>query len=48
LKDDVENYIARQIKAGAMDMKDAQRRIAEDWTEFLDVALAAKKGPKKN
>jgi hypothetical protein len=48
LKDDVENYIARQIKAGALDMKDAQRRIAEDWTQFLDVALAAKKGPKKN
>jgi hypothetical protein len=30
LKDDVENFIARQIKAGAMDMRDAQRRIAED------------------
>ena len=47
LKDDVENFIARQIKAGAMDMKDAQRRIAEDWTQFVDVALSAKRGPKK-
>ena len=47
LKDDVENFIARQIKAGAMDMKDAQRRIAEDWTQFIEVAERAKLGPKK-
>ena len=48
LKDDVENYLARQIKAGKIPLKEAQKGIAEDWTQYLDDALAAKLGKKKN
>jgi len=48
LKDDVENYLARQIKAGKIALKEAQQGIAEDWTQYLEDALAAKLGKKKN
>jgi hypothetical protein len=48
LKDDVENYLARQIKAGNINLEDAQKGIAEDWTQYLDDARAAKQGRKKN
>jgi hypothetical protein len=37
-KDIVENYLAAQIRAGKMDLSDVQRRIAEDWTQFIDEA----------
>jgi len=47
LKDDVENYLARQIKAGKIPLKEAQKGIAEDWTQYLDDALDAKLGKKK-
>jgi hypothetical protein len=46
-KDDVENYVARQIKDGKIGLKEAQQGIAEDWTQFLDDALAVKLGKKK-
>jgi hypothetical protein len=46
-KDDVENYLARQIKDGKIGLKEAQQGIAEDWTQFLDDALAVKLGKKK-
>ena len=46
-KDDVENYLARQIKDGKIGVKEAQQGIAEDWTQFLDDALAVKFGKKK-
>ena len=44
MKDDVENYLAAQIKAGKIDLGVAQRGIAEDWTQFLEAALARKHG----
>ena len=47
LKDDVENYLAAQIKAGKIDLRTAQRGIAEDWTQFLDAAIARKLGRPK-
>jgi hypothetical protein len=46
LKDDVKNYLAREIKAGSRDLKEAQKGIAEDWTQYLDDALAVKHGKK--
>jgi len=47
LKDDVENFLARQIKAGKIGLSEAQNGIAEDWTQFLDEALAVKHGKKR-
>ena len=43
-KDAVENYLAREVKAGRMDLSAAQHGIAEDWTQFL--AAANKSGAK--
>jgi hypothetical protein len=40
-KDTVENFLAMQVKAGRMDLIDAQRGIATDWTQFLDTARQA-------
>jgi len=40
-KDAVENYLARQVKTGAMDLEAAQQGIATDWSQFLDAARAA-------
>ena len=37
-KDQVENYLAAQVRAGAMSLDEAQRGIASDWTQYLDVA----------
>lgn len=34
-KDRVENYLAREVKAGRMQLRDAQRGIAEDWTQYI-------------
>lgn len=40
-KDLVENYLAREVKAGHIELATAQRGIAEDWTQFLDDARKA-------
>jgi hypothetical protein len=40
-KDTVENFLAMQVRAGRMDLIDAQRGIATDWTQFLDAARRA-------
>jgi hypothetical protein len=37
-KDTVENYLAKMVKTGQMDLGEAQRGIATDWTQYLDVA----------
>ena len=37
-KDLVEDYLAAQVKAGAMNLSTAQRAIAKDYTQFLDDA----------
>jgi hypothetical protein len=37
-KDTVENFLAMQVRAGRMDLIDAQRGIATDWTQFLEEA----------
>jgi len=34
-KDRVENYLAREVKAGRMQLRDAQQGIAEDWTQYI-------------
>jgi hypothetical protein len=39
-KDRVENFLAAQVKSGAMDLETAQKGIAEDWTQFLPEAKA--------
>ena len=36
--DTVENFLAMQVRAGRMDLMDAQRGTATDWTQFLEVA----------
>jgi hypothetical protein len=38
MKDHVENYLAEQVRSGQMPLDSAQRGIATDWTQFLDVA----------
>lgn len=40
-KDHVENYLAREIKAGRIALEDAQKGIATDWTQYIDAATAA-------
>ena len=40
-KDIVENFLARQVKTGKMDLAKVQNGIAEDWTQYLDVAKKA-------
>jgi len=46
-KDAVENFLAAEVRAGRISMADAQKGVAEDWTQFLDAARKpAKKGKK--
>jgi hypothetical protein len=40
-KDGVENYLARLVKDGQIDLSEAQRGIATDWTQYLDAARRA-------
>lgn len=35
IKDAVENYLAREVKAGRISQDDAQRGIAEDWSRYI-------------
>lgn len=37
-KDLVENYLAAEIRAGNRDLREVQKGIAEDWTQYLDAA----------
>jgi hypothetical protein len=37
-KDTVENFLVMQVREGQMDISEAQKRIATDWTQFLDEA----------
>jgi hypothetical protein len=46
-KDQVENYLAAQLKAGKITKKDAQEGIATDWTQYIDAADAFYKKHKK-
>jgi len=34
----VENYLTARVKGGSMDLAEAQKEIARDWTQFLDTA----------
>lgn len=38
-KDRVENYLAREVKAGRIPLEAAQRGIASDWTQYLKDSL---------
>jgi hypothetical protein len=40
-KDGVENYLAKMVKTGQMDLGAAQHGIATDWTQYLDAARRA-------
>jgi len=40
-KDTVENFLARQVRDGKIDLKEAQKGIATDWTQFLQSAQDA-------
>jgi hypothetical protein len=41
-KDLVETYVHRQVCAGALDLADAQQRLAADWTRLLEAATQAR------
>jgi hypothetical protein len=41
-KDVVESYVHRQVCAGALDLAEAQRQIASDWTVLLEAATQAR------
>lgn len=45
-KDAVENYLAKQVRDGAMNLQDAQNGIAGDWTQYLEEATKACTGSK--
>ena len=45
-KDMVENYLAARVRTGAIRLADAQKGIAEDWTQFLEKAKDACKSGK--
>ena len=47
-KDTVENYLAKQVKDGKMNLSDAQKGIASDWTQYLKDAEAACPGGRCN
>lgn len=38
IKDRVENYLAEQVKLGAISLETAQHGIAQDWTQYLPAA----------
>jgi hypothetical protein len=40
-KDTVENFLAMQVRQGRMDLTEAQKGIATDWTQFLEEARRA-------
>jgi hypothetical protein len=40
IKDGVENYLAAKVKAGGISLKDAQRGIATEWTQYIPEAAA--------
>lgn len=40
-KDTVENFLAMQVREGRMDLSEAQKGIATDWTQFLNQARLA-------
>ena len=40
-KDMVENFLAMQVREGRMDLSEAQKGIATDWTQFLAEARRA-------
>lgn len=40
-KDIVENYLAKQVRDGVLDLKAAQQGIASDWTQYLNDAEVA-------
>jgi len=40
-KDTVENFLAMQVRTGRMQLSEAQKAIATDWTQFLDEARQA-------
>ncbi len=42
VKDQVENYVTREIKGGRISLEDAQRGIAEDWSQYVPVVLKHK------
>lgn len=44
-KDCVELYLADEVRSGKMKLLDAQKKVAEDWTQFLDVATTTKGKP---
>jgi hypothetical protein len=39
-KDIVENFLARQVREGVLDLKEVQRGVSDDWTQYLDDAEA--------
>ena len=41
---DMENYLAAMVKAGKMDLDEARKGIATDWTQYLQVASRACRG----
>jgi hypothetical protein len=40
IKDGVENYLAVQVRDGKIDLAEAQRGIAQDWTQYIDASKA--------
>jgi hypothetical protein len=43
IKDAVETWLVREIKAGRMTLEEAQHGIAEDWSQYVPAVLSAKR-----
>ena len=42
-KDIVEEYLAKRVRDGLMALAGAQRGVAVEWTQYIDVALTARR-----
>ena len=47
IKDIVENYLTAMVKAGKMDLDEARKGIAIDWTQYLQAASGVCRGERR-
>jgi hypothetical protein len=47
IKDQVENWLAREVRSGRMDLHEAQHAIASDWSQFVGKVKAKVRAHRK-
>lgn len=43
IKDAVENYLAREVRAGRMDLQEAQDGVTSDWSQYVPAATKGRR-----